>query len=930
MKKYIKGIVLVVFMLLVFMPFMNVNASTEIHTINIRGIEKPVIGELPSTEHVMIDTPGITMGVTQWQTYSTSEALNVPFASDTIYGLYIGFEVEEGYAIANDATVVTNLPYEVLDERFPEFIYITYRAVPKYTVSFDTGDVGGTELAPVQVPSGNLLMPPEEPSAPGYNFVAWYKEPELINVFEFELEPVESDMTLYAKWEEVGDPHEPVYDIVFDYNGGTHEGNATETMHWVSFGYMVTLGNLMENVTAPSGKVLDYILVDDARYDFGTVLEINHNMTIKYIWRNPNMYVNINDVIAALNDSPAVMMLNTLSDDEDYVSARYDSDTARILIEADGELFMSFIVTDNSVYFEDNDTVVTAENIDEAWIPTSFVYSMEYAITTAAGYDAMSISPEYDGSAANAYATYGLEFVMEDYHFDLDPEELEEGMEGSVEGSIVRRFRMSFNRDLIDKLVSEYGQSMTVPTDPEVRDDLFPVLESAGVTTTTATLRLTVPGMTEEDEPYCYIERSTDQEDYELVIGVNCGIMDYFEYTDEDLTPNTTYYYKAFITGNGNESSVVRVTTTAANTPITKAPVVKATNGNNNTVVLTWNSVDGAIKYNVYRSTSKTGKFTAIATDLTETTYTSTGLTYGKTYYYKVKAVGATNYKLSSAVAGKTIPNKVENFTVPAVSANAIKLSWDKVATTGYQIQRSTNNKKWTTVKTITKNSTLSFVNTKLSVNKLYYYRIRAYKTVGRTKVYGPWTTLYQRTTPPKPKAGLSMREYEVVNITFAKTAGATHYLVEKSLDGENYTLLEDLPGPGVLADGGLTTGERYYYRVRACNNDLCGPWASGSIISSTVTPTLALKTTSKRVTVTIGGVEHATGYEIYRATSSKGKYTKVKTLLVEDIAEGDPLAYINATKKGRYYYYKVRAFVTLEDKTVYSSYSSVKKIRSK
>ena len=132
------------------------------------------------------------------------------------------------------------------------------------------------------------------------------------------------------------------------------------------------------------------------------------------------------------------------------------------------------------------------------------------------------------------------------------------------------------------------------------------------------------------------------------------------------------------------------------------------------------------------------------------------------------------------------------------------------------------------------------------------------------------------------------------------------------------------------MADGGLTTGERYYYRVRACNNDLCGPWASGSIISSTVTPTLALKTTSKRVTVTIGGVEHATGYEIYRATSSKGKYTKVKTLLVEDIAEGDPLAYINATKKGRYYYYKVRAFVTLEDKTVYSSYSSVKKIRSK
>lgn len=359
-----------------------------------------------------------------------------------------------------------------------------------------------------------------------------------------------------------------------------------------------------------------------------------------------------------------------------------------------------------------------------------------------------------------------------------------------------------------------------------------------------------------------------------------------------------------------------------------KVPVVSLS-ANLNALTLNWENQTG-VTYEIYRSNYKTKSYKLIK-KLEGDTYTNTGLTYGKTYYYRVRACASGKCTaFSNIVYRKVVPNKVENFTVPAVSANAIKLSWDKVATTGYQIQRSTNNKKWTTVKTITKNSTLSFVNTKLSVNKLYYYRIRAYKTVGRTKVYGPWTTLYQRTTPPKPKAGLSMREYEVVNITFAKTAGATHYLVEKSLDGVNYTLLEDLPGPGVLADGGLTTGERYYYRVRACNNDLCGPWASGSIISSTVTPTLALRTTSKRVTVTIGGVEHATGYEIYRATSSKGKYTKVKTLLVEDIAEGDPLAYINATKKGRYYYYKVRAFVTLEDKTVYSSYSSVKKIRSK
>ena len=72
--------------------------------------------------------------------------------------------------------------------------------------------------------------------------------------------------------------------------------------------------------------------------------------------------------------------------------------------------------------------------------------------------------------------------------------------------------------------------------------------------------------------------------------------------------------------------------------------------------------------------------------------------------------------------------------------------------------------------------------------------------------------------------------------------------------------------------------------------------------------------------------VSGANGYEIYRATTKNGKYTNIKT-----IKNNSTTSYINsklASKKG--YYYKVRAYINVNGKKVYSSYSSIKYIKTK
>ena len=57
---------------------------------------------------------------------------------------------------------------------------------------------------------------------------------------------------------------------------------------------------------------------------------------------------------------------------------------------------------------------------------------------------------------------------------------------------------------------------------------------------------------------------------------------------------------------------------------------------------LTWEEVYNATKYEIYRSEKKDGKYSKIAT-VTTSSYKDKKVTYGKTYYYKVKAIGKKN-----------------------------------------------------------------------------------------------------------------------------------------------------------------------------------------------------------------------------------------------------------------------------------------------
>ena len=156
------------------------------------------------------------------------------------------------------------------------------------------------------------------------------------------------------------------------------------------------------------------------------------------------------------------------------------------------------------------------------------------------------------------------------------------------------------------------------------------------------------------------------------------------------------------------------------------APVVKighsATSGK---PMLTWNAVDGAASYKVYRATAKNGAYSVINTTKA-LTYTNTGAALGTTYYYKVEALNAAGKSLgfSDVVEGKVAPVLAVGYS--SVSGKP-QLTWKAVpGATEYQVYRSTQqNSGYAKINTTT---ATSYVNTGAKANTTYYYKIVAVK----------------------------------------------------------------------------------------------------------------------------------------------------------------------------------------------------------
>lgn len=363
-------------------------------------------------------------------------------------------------------------------------------------------------------------------------------------------------------------------------------------------------------------------------------------------------------------------------------------------------------------------------------------------------------------------------------------------------------------------------------------------------------------------------------------------------------------------------------------------PIFKVTNTSHTTNIVNVNNADFYTSVDVYRSNYSNKNFKKIGEiEYGKSSFTDKKCTVGKTYYYKVKGIlnsDKITTATSNVISKKVLPATPKSLSVSTSGSTATKVKWAKVSgVTGYKIYRATSKTgTYKLIKTISKGSTVSYTNSKLTSNKTYYYKIRAYVKKNGKYYYSSYSTPVSVLTAPKtPTFKLTRNGYDSVKITVSKVSGAAGYNIYRATSKKGtYTKITTLSKAGTYVDTKRTTGKTYYYKVKAYNSKSSYSTLSNykyiKVIPSTPSITLS-NMISKQVSISWKSINGVTGYQIYRATSKSGKYSKVATLS----SKYEPVCTDKTVKKGKRYYYKVRAYVKKGSTYTYSNYSTVKSL---
>ena len=425
-------------------------------------------------------------------------------------------------------------------------------------------------------------------------------------------------------------------------------------------------------------------------------------------------------------------------------------------------------------------------------------------------------------------------------------------------------------------------------------------------------------------EVYRARSRSGDYIKYSTVTGTS--------YTNTSYIENgNTYYYKVrALDANGTAgawSSIVSVTYKQT----LPAPTVTGGNDSQGRPTLKWNAVSGAAKYEVYRARSKSGDYIKYST-VTGTSYTNTSyIESGNTYYYKVRALDANG----TAGAWSSIVSVTYKQTLPAPTVTGGNdaqgrptLKWNAVTGAAkYEVYRA-RSKDGDYIKYSTVTGT-SYTNTSyIESGNTYYYKVRALKSDGTA---GAWSSIVSVTYRAASTGTLSAPTVTGGNdaqgrptLTWKAVTGAAKYEVyrARSMNGD-YIKYSTVTGTSYTNTSYIENGNTYYYKVRALKSDgTAGAWSS--IVAVTYKQTLSAPAVTGgndaqgRPTLTWNAVSGAAKYEVYRARSKDGTYTKYSTTT--------GTAYTNSSylTSGATYYYKVRALGANGNAGPYSAVVSV------
>lgn len=475
-------------------------------------------------------------------------------------------------------------------------------------------------------------------------------------------------------------------------------------------------------------------------------------------------------------------------------------------------------------------------------------------------------------------------------------------------------------------------------------------------------------------EGYVIYRKSSGESDYSKLTTITGALA--LSYQDKSVVTGETYqYYAVAYCKSNNTTQYSDNSNTVKVKPLLAQTVVSLSDITITAITVNWNKIDGADGYAVYRATSKDGDYTKIATleSANKKNYTDSKIKTAKTYYYKVRAYRLINGKkvfapYSEVVSTTTHPSAPVISTVQT-SYSAVNIRWESVAlpskncgyyiylvngdtstivgeliktSTGYDVYRYKNGVRNAKSSSALKDtSDLTFKITGLTHDKAYQVKVAGYVTKSSgTVVVGTDSNVL--TVTPKLTAvtitGAASQSYKSALLEWQASSDKENYyeIYRKAENESSYkkiATVDAVDGTSKYSytDKKLATGTKYTYKIKSAKvsgEDIAYSSYSGKK-STTIKPAA---TTLKAVSNSYNSVKlswskvkgtekdgYVTGYEIYRSKEKNGTYKKVAV-----VKGGTKTSYTDKSlKTGTKYYYRIKAYCSVNKTNVYSSFSS-------
>lgn len=371
--------------------------------------------------------------------------------------------------------------------------------------------------------------------------------------------------------------------------------------------------------------------------------------------------------------------------------------------------------------------------------------------------------------------------------------------------------------------------------------------------------------------------------------------------------------------------------------------LVKAYSYSYTKIKLVWEAAEGADGYHIYRKSAGQGWLKIAELEGGDlTSYIDADADTNTVYTYTARAYrweeGEKIYSTydHTGVSAKAVPNKSVITGIANHAPGELTIQWKKIyGADGYRVYRINEDGSYVYVTQVPDGSRLYYTETGLKIGESYRYKVRAYRTVDGTKVFGAYSDtvtgdcfLEEAVPPDMPVLTKAYSySYSKIKIVWEPVMGADGYRIYRKTAGRSWQWIKQINdgASDSYIDTGAETGTSFTYTVKAfvrdsgelllSDHDRKGVTAKAVPNKSAITG--IQNPAPEELTIQWKKIYGADGYRVYRINED-GSY-----VYVTQVGSGNTLSY---TEKGleapKSYDYKVRAYRIVDGEKIFGAYS--------